>query len=273
MSDPMANETSVAVITGSSGMGLACARRLGNRHRLVLADINAAGLEAAAAELRAAGCTVTPVQVDITRPDSVSHLAETARSLGRLGALVHAAGLSPTMADGRRIIEVNLVGTALVERAFLPLAEPGSAAVLIASTAGHTGPASRRGDPILSDPLAEDFWTRVAADTQEPADAYSLSKRGVILYCEAVAPEWGARGARIVTVSPGMIQTPMGEREFAAQPLMQNMLDMTPISRWGSAEEIAATVEFLLSDGASFITGTDIRVDGGVTPLFKKLLG
>ena len=264
----------IAVVTGgSSGMGLECARRLGVRHSLLLADINAAGLETAAAELRAGGCSVTPVTVDVTQPDSVAQLAETARSLGRLDALVHAAGLSPTMADGRRIMAVNLVGTALIERAFLELAEPGSAAVLIASTAGHTGPASWRSDPILTTPLEEDFWDLIAADIGDPVSAYSVSKRGVILYCEAVAPDWGARGARIVTVSPGMIETPMGAREFAAQPLMRNMLDMSPIPRWGRAEEIAATVEFLVSDGASFITGTDIRVDGGVTPLFRKLMG
>ena len=123
----------IAVITGgSSGMGLECARRLAARHRLVLADINAAGLAAAAAELTAAGASVTTVTVDVTDPASVGHLAETARSLGPLDALVHAAGLSPTMADGRRIMAVNLAGTALIERAFLKLAGPGTVAVLIA---------------------------------------------------------------------------------------------------------------------------------------------
>jgi NAD(P)-dependent dehydrogenase (short-subunit alcohol dehydrogenase family) len=264
----------IAVVTGgASGMGLECARRLGALHRLVLADMNESALDAAAAALVADGCSVTSVVTDIAQPDSVAQLAETAQSLGRLDALVHAAGLSPTMADGRRVMAVNLVGAALIERAFLKLAEPGCAAVLIASTAGHTGPAAQRNDPILATPLAEDFWSRMADDVADPANAYSLSKRGVILYCEAVAPEWGARGARIVTVSPGMIRTPMGEREFAAQPLMQNMLDMSPIPRWGRVEEIAATVAFLVSQDASFITGTDIRVDGGVTPFFRKFMG
>ncbi len=264
----------IAVITGgASGMGLECARRLGARHRLVLADLNPAGLEAAATMLIAEGCVVAPVVTDVTLPDSVARLAETARSLGPLDTLVHAAGLSPTMADGRRIMAVNLVGTALVERAFLELAVPGSAAVLIASTAGHTGPASRRNDPILAMPLAVEFWDAVASDIADPVSAYSVSKRGVILYAETVAPDWGTRGARIVSISPGMIDTPMNAREFAVQPLMKNMLDMSPIPRCGRAEEIAATVEFLISDGASFITGTDIRVDGGVTPQIRKLLG
>ncbi len=267
------SENSVAVITGgSSGMGLACAYRLGRRHRLLIADISAARLERAAAALRDAGCFLATAVVDVTNRAQVTELAATARSMGRLGALVHAAGLSPSMAEGRRILDVNLRGTALVERAFLPLAEAGTAAVLVASTAGHNEPYASRNDATLKTPLAKDFFTILGADIKNPEAAYSVSKRGVILYCEAVAREWGAAGARINSVSPGMVDTAMGQLEFAHQPLMKTMLEMTPLKRWGQAEDIAAAIEFLLSKEASFITGTDLRIDGGITPLFKNMV-
>lgn len=267
------NKDSIAVITGgSSGMGLACAHRLGKRHALVLADINEASLSIAAQELEAAGYFVTPQLVDVTKPESVEKLAETVSSLGRFDALIHSAGLSPTMSDWRRIIEVNLVGTALVERAFLPLASEGTAAVLIASMTAHTKTAIKRNDPVLTRPLADDFWPAMEADPDAPAQGYMLSKRGVLLYCEAVAPEWGARGARIVSLSPGIIETPMGQREFEQQPTMARMVGMSPINRWGRADEIAATAEFLVSAGASFITGTDVRVDGGAIPVMNKMM-
>lgn len=261
---------SVAVVTGgASGIGLACARRLGGHRELVLVDMSADRLAMAAAKLRATGLKVTPIAVDITDSASVARLADSVRSLGRLSALVNAAGLSPTMASGRRIIEVNLIGAALIERAFLQLAEPGSVAVLIASTAGHMSASAQSLDTLLTKPLAEGFLDSVGADAEKPEIAYSISKRGVMLYCEAAAPDWGARGGRIVTISPGMIDTPMGQLEFAGQPLMKQMLDMTPIKRWGRPDDIAAAVEFLVSPEASFITGTDLRIDGGITPLFK----
>jgi NAD(P)-dependent dehydrogenase (short-subunit alcohol dehydrogenase family) len=262
---------SIAVITGgSSGMGLACAFRFGRRHRLLLADVNGEKLEQAAAELRAAGCSVTAVAADITNADSIENMVTTAKSLGQMKVLLHAAGLSPTMASGKRIMEVNLVGTALVERAFRPLATAGTVAVLIASTAGHQF--AHRNDPALRRPLSERFWTEIAADCETPEIAYSLSKRGVILFCEAVAAAWGAKGARIVTISPGLIETPMGKQEFAKQPLMRGMLDNTPLQRWGQAGDIALAAEFLASDAASFITGTDLRIDGGITALMNSAL-
>ncbi len=265
--------TSVAVVTGgASGIGLACARRLGPGHHLVLADINPETLSAATAELRAAGFAVTPVEMDITDRAALARLAETTQALGRLAALVNAAGVSPSMAGAPRILAVNLVGTALVERTFLPLSEAGTAVVLIASNSGHMSAAAQQLDPILRHPLEGGFVERIAAEAGSPETAYSISKRGVMLYCETVAPEWAKRGARIVSVSPGMIETPMGRLEFSKQPLMKPMLEMTPLGRWGQAEDIAAAVMFLVSPEASFITGTDLRVDGGITPLFKHMV-
>ena len=270
-SDPSA-KSSVAVVTGGSrGMGFAAARRLGRRHTLLLADLDAAGLEKAAKTLRAEGHSVTTVAADISKAGDVARLAEATAALGSFAVLVHAAGLSPSMADPSRILTVNLGGTALVERAFLPLAGPGSCAVLIASTAGHMGSWPTRSDPELTQPLAGGALDRLVAQAATPEAAYSLSKRGVILYCETVAPEWGAKGARIVSISPGMIDTPMNALEFARQPLMKHMLDMTPIRRLGEADDIAAAVEFLTSDAAAFITGTDLRIDGGATPVFRHL--
>jgi NAD(P)-dependent dehydrogenase (short-subunit alcohol dehydrogenase family) len=196
---------------------------------------------------------------------------EKTRSLGQLDILVHTAGLSPSMAAPRRALEVNMVGTGLIERAFLPLARPGTAAILIASSAGHTSPFGKDLDAVTRHPTAGDFFDRLMPLIKSGADAYFISKRGVIHYCESVALEWAARGARIATISPGMIATPMNELEFAYQPLMKPMLEMTPIKRFGDPDEIAAAAEFLASADAAFITGADLRIDGGVTPLFQGM--
>lgn len=268
----MTQGDSVAVITGGcGGMGIACARRLGQRHKLILADIDADRLDTTARNLREAGYNVVTVAGDLMDPTVIATLAGTAKSLGPLGALVHTAGLSPTMADGRRVLEFNIVATARIERAFLPLAGPGTAAVLIASNAGHMARFGDRHDSILKDPLASDFWDRLAGDAASSENAYIISKRGVIRYAAQVAGDWGARGARIVSVSPGTIATPMGKQEYDKQPLMKPMLEMTPIKRWGDPDDIAAAVEFLCSENAAYITGTDLRVDGGITAVLQNL--
>jgi NAD(P)-dependent dehydrogenase (short-subunit alcohol dehydrogenase family) len=253
-------------------MGLACARHFVKTHRLVLTDINQVRLDEAAAELEAAGGSVVPLAVDVTAPAAIAKLVTLVESLGRFAVLAHCAGLSPTMADGRRIMEVNLVGTALLERAFLPLVTPGSAAVFIASSAAHMQGFETRNDDVLRQPLAPGFWEEVAADLVTPGDAYSAAKRGVILYTKAVAAAWGARGGRVVSLSPGLINTPMGRQEAAGQPIMAKLLEVTALGREGQADEIAAVVAFLASSGASFISGTDVLVDGGLVAGLPRLM-
>lgn len=258
---------SVIVVTGAArGMGRACADRLRPRaDHLVAVDLAAPDLPGAIG-----------VAADVARPDAVARVAETARDLGPLRALVHAAGISPTMGDARRVFEVDLVGTQLLLNAFEPLVEAGSAAVCFASSAAHLltlAPPDPDLDALVDDPLAPDFLDRVADRFEDPGLAYSWAKRGVIRAAARAAVAWGARGGRVTSVSPGLIDTDMGRQEFAVQPMMQTILDRTPLGRFGSPEEVAAVVDFLVSDAASFVSGVDVLIDGGALEGLRRLAG
>lgn len=268
----------VLVITGAAGgMGRACARRLGTQGALLLTDVATGPLEESAQPLREEGLRVETLVCDVSDEASVRELAERARSLGPLRGIVHTAGISPTMASWQRIIDVDLVGTARLLQAFLPLAQPDTAVVCISSMAGHLAgmplAASVPGlHPMLDAPLHPDLLARLEpvvhaapSDEARAGMAYGLAKYGVIRLCQHEATAWGARGARLVSLSPGIIRTPMGQQEFDRQPMMAVMVERTPLKRMGTPEEIATAVDFLLSPAASFITGCDLLVDGGVT--------
>jgi NAD(P)-dependent dehydrogenase (short-subunit alcohol dehydrogenase family) len=267
----------VSVVTGGSGgMGIASARLLIKQGAVIIADVKERELQTAAAELRRAGGKVTAVPCDVSDPQSVAALARKAADAGQVEALIHTAGLSPTMADWRRIMNVNLVGSALIEQAFAPLMAPGGAAVLIASMAGHTAPNGAAATAVLDRPLAPDLLGQLekVIGAIDPGSAYGLSKQGVIQLCQRVTPAWAKRRARINSISPGLIDTNMGKQEFAHQEMMAVMLQKTPAGRWGSAEEIAEVAVFLCSPNASFVTGIDILVDGGMTnALMREMRG
>ncbi len=257
----------VAVVTGAaSGMGAACARLLAERvDRLVLADLAPVDLEAVGVAGRGEA-----VRCDITDDGDVAALAATAGRAGAVTHLVHAAGISPTMGDARRVFDVNVAGTARVLDACAPVLAEGAGVVLFASMAAHLLAATPPGDDlaaILDDPLADGATDRFVATADvagNPGLAYGWSKRGVIRLAARRAVALAPRGIRVNTVSPGSIDTPMGQRELEAQPGMQALVEATPIRRLGRAQEVAAAVGFLLSADASYVTGTDILVDGGV---------
>lgn len=261
MSAPRDVRGVVAITGGGGGMGRACARLMGGGRRVVLGDALPQGLEAALQELREAGIEAHGRECDVTDPESVAEFAQLASRAGPLDALVHTAGLSSSMGSAQRILEVDLVGTAIVLDAFLPLARPGAAAVCIASMAAHrNGPQAH--DELLLEPRRADFLERVeAAVPLDSGKAYDLAKRGVIVQCERRAQAWAQRGARIVSLSPGLIETPMGERAKSGRG--REIVAIAPLQRTGTAEEIAEVVAFLCSERARYITGCDVRVDGG----------
>lgn len=263
------------VVTGAArGIGAATARALAREgRRLLLCDVNGETLGETARSLAAEGGPHVALAGDLAAEDHREALAAEVERAGGLAALAHVAGLSGTMAEARRILAVNLVATAQLLARLLPLAGEGTAAVCVASQAGHMvgrgmTPQTRA---VIDDPLAPDFLARLEAAAGPvatvPAGAYGLSKWGVQRLVVAQAPAWGRRGARLVSVSPGIVDTGMGREELAAHgDAMRAIMEKTPVGgRMGRPEELAAVIAFLCSDAASFVSGVDWLVDGGST--------
>ena len=263
--------TNRLVIGAASGMGEAVARRFADvtsdADHLLLADRSAERLAPLGKELRA-DC----LPCDITSQTDVEVVAERLAGIGGIDAAVLTAGLSPTMAGGRTILEVNLTGTARVAEALLPHMNSGGALICFSSSSGHMFDGAAL-NALLDEPHSPTLYESLIAagtDVENPGAAYAVSKYGVRRYVSQAAPAWGARDARIVSLSPGLIETPMGAREFARQPVMQTIVELTPLKRQGSADEVAAVACFLASLEASFVTGVDVLVDGGSVSAINK---
>lgn len=262
--------TEVVVVIGAGAIGQAIARRVGVAKTVLLADINEDAAERVATSLSGAGFDTRTAHVDVSARDSVNALADTAAELGSVVDVVHTAGLSPAQASPEAIIAVDLVGTAYVLEAFGRVIAPGGSGIVIASQAGHMIPPL---PPEQNEALARTPATELgqlpflqAAVVTGSGAAYALSKRANTLRVQAASVEWGDRGARVNSLSPGIIMTPLAQDELnsPAGEAYGRMIRASAAGRVGTPDEVAAAAAFLMGRDGSFITGSDLLIDGGV---------
>ncbi|HEX7854628.1 MAG TPA: SDR family oxidoreductase [Sphingobium sp.] len=258
----------IALMIGAGGMGMALAQRMGQSHRIALASLDPDELAQGLMRLHEQGVIGTTIRCDISDPVSVTALADRLSSLGPVQSLVHVVGLAPSIGKSEPILAVNLIGAALVEEAVRPLMAPGGAGIFISSMAAHFIAPSAEVLAVLDAPLEPDLGGRLERALGTPLShnyAYPLSKLGLNRLVRRQAFAWGSRQARIVSISPGLIDTPMGAVESLGATTRDAMRGQMPLQRDGGMAEIADAVEFLASARASYITGTDLLVDGGMT--------
>lgn len=264
----------VLTVIGVGGIGQAIARRLGSGKTVLLADYNDETLALAAASLSADGYQVESRTVDVSSAESVRALAEYAAALGPVTQLAHTAGLSPAQAHATAILVVDLVGVALVLQEFGEVIAPGGAGVVIASMSGHMLPplTAEQEQALAHNPPDQLLGVDFVSKLDHPGIAYAIAKQANHVRVRAASAQWGRRGARINSISPGVVSTPMGQQELAS-PVgdgMRAMIAMSATGRLGTPDDIAAAAAFLLGSEATFITGTDLLVDGGVVAAVKS---
>lgn len=265
----------VIVIIGAGGIGIAIARRQGFGRTVLLADFNETTLACAAQSMRDAGYVVETQAVDVTSPESVKALAVKAAALGSVMQVVNTAGLSPNMAPIEGVLKVDLYGAAVVFDEFGHVIAQGGSGLIISSMAGHMLPAlPPEHDQALIHTPTEDLLALpfLQADTiPNSVVAYMIAKRANHLRVQASAISWGKRGARVNSISPGIIVTPLAQHELNSEigDMYRAMVDASPARRMAPPDEIAIAASFLLGPDAAFVTGSDLLVDGGVIAAMK----
>jgi len=261
----------VIVVVGPGLIGQAIARRISAGKHVVLADLRQANAESAAEVMRNAGFDVSTTTVDISSRESIHALVETAMTHGEITGLVHAAGVSPSQAPVEAILAVDLYGTAVLLEEFGNVIARGGAGVVIASQSGHRlGALTSEQDKALATTPAEELLKLPMLQPDQVTDtlhAYQLAKRGNALRVMAESVRWAKRGARINTISPGIIITPLAMDELTGPrgEGYRRMLEQSPAGRAGTPDEVATVATLLMGPEGTFITGSDFLMDGGVT--------
>ena len=261
----------VLLLVGAGEIGLAITRRVGQDHHILVADRSEEKAQAVTRLLAEAGFDAEATTMDLSQREDVVRVVGEAAAAGPLSLLVNAAGVSPSQAPIERILAVDLYGTAVLLEEVGRVIAPGGAGVTISSQSGHRMPAlAPQQDEVLAmtppeELLDVDFLQPDRIDST--LHAYQLAKRCNVKRVMAQAVAWGERGARINSISPGIIVTPLALDEFNGPrgEFYQTMFARCPAGRPGTADEVATVAELLMSRRGAFITGSDFLVDGGAT--------
>lgn len=261
----------VMLLTGAGQIGMAIARRVGYGMKIVIGDKRRENAEAIADTMNKAGFTTVPVEMDLSSRASILALIDTAQQYGEISMLVNAAGVSPSQASIETILKVDLYGTAVLLEEVGKVISRGGVGVTVSSQSGHRMPAlGIELDEQLATAPTEELLTLEALQPKNIRDAlhaYQMAKRCNVKRVMAEAVKWGSKGARINSISPGIIVTPLALDEFNGPrgDFYRNMFAKCPAGRPGTADEVANVAELLMSDRGAFITGADFLIDGGAT--------
>ena len=266
--------TNVIIVVGAGSIGQAIVRRVAAGKQVLLADIRQENADAAAKVLFDAGFNVSTATVDVSSRASVHALVEAATKLGEISGVIHAAGVSPSQAPPETILKVDLYGTALVLEEFGNVIARGGAGVVIASQSGHRLPglSTEQNTLLATTPVEELLGLPMLQPDQikDSLHAYQISKRGNSLRVMAEAVRWGKRGARVNTISPGIIITPLANDELKGPrgPGYRRMIEVSAAGRAGTPDEVGTVGALLMGPEGAFITGSDFLMDGGVTAAY-----
>lgn len=264
----------VMILTGAGQIGMSIARRMGYGMKIVVGDRSIENAKAICSTMNNAGFDSIPFEMNLSSRESILDLISEARKYGEISMLVNAAGVSPSQASIETILRVDLYGTAVLLEEVGKIIKPGGTGVTISSQSGHRLPAlTPVQDRLLATTPTEQLLSLEMLRPENISDtlhAYQMAKRCNVKRVMSEAVKWGERGARINSISPGIIVTPLAIDEFNGPrgDFYKNMFAKCPAGRPGTADEVANVAELLMRPQGAFITGADILIDGGATASF-----
>ncbi len=264
----------VLLVTGAGQISMAIARRIGNDKKIILGDWNIDNANNISNILNNAGFDAVPFKMDLSSRDSILDMIKEGQKYGEISMLVNGAGVSPSQASIEQILKVDLYGTAVLLEEVGKVIKRGGTGVTISSQSGHRMPALTpdEDEQLAFTPTEELLNLEILKpeNIKDTLHAYQMAKRCNVKRVMAQAVKWGERGARINSISPGIIVTPLAIDEFNGPrgDFYKNMFAKCPAGRPGTADEVANIAELLMSEKGAFISGSDFLIDGGATASF-----